>query len=236
MPAYRRGKYKKRTRKSTKRSKKQGYNYKVRRPLALKQHEFVERTFDTELKIGTEAGTYAATGLFKAFMANDIPQWDSYSKLFEQYKLNKVVVDFRYKCNSVPALLSGGSATINEVNPMLYFKIDHNDVNADTLQLMKKSTRTKIHQFTNDKPHFSISLKPASQKFLLRTINSGGIPIGTNSPAWGQWLDADGPTGDGSQALHFGLKAYAIGYVDQYIHPGSILVSYKYYFSAKCNE
>jgi len=209
-------------------------NLKRKVPLALKQHQFCERALGDIITIGNEAGAGAAPFWSKAFKFKDLPQCDAYSNIFEQYRLDKVVVTFRYKGIAQPAMLSGGPAHTNELNPLLYFKVDHNDINTNTLVTMKLSTKTRTHKFTNDKPEFSITLKPASQKLLVRQLTP--TTLATNVPTWRQWIDADGIAGPGSDVQHFGLKAYAVGYADMNFKPGTLDVSYKYYISMKSNE
>jgi len=204
-------------------------------PLALKQHQFCERALGDIITIGNEAGAGAAPFWSKTFKFKDLPQCDAYSNIFEQYRLDKVVVTFRYKGIAAPAQNSGGpNLGVNELNPLLYFKVDHNDVNTNTLVTMKLSTKTRTHKFTNDKPEFSISLKPASQKLLVRQLTP--TTLATNVPTWKQWIDADGIAGPGSDVEHFGLKCYAVGYADMNFKPGTLDVSYKYYISLKSNE
>ncbi len=191
-------------------------------PLALKQHTFVERVkVNDQIVINTEAN---AVGLFKSFKLSDIRQDDSYTDIFEMYKINKIVVTFRYKqINN--ATESNGRAQ-NEVNPLLYFKVDHNDINADDMITMKESMRTREHQFSNDKPNFSITLKPAVQVEAYRTSLTSGY-----TPKWGMWLNcAD------KEVPHYGLKAYCLAYRDGAWSPGNLTVEYKYYVTFKNNE
>lgn len=207
---------------------------KRKAPLALKQHQFCERTIGDTIQIGNEAGQGAAPYFTKAFKFADILQCDAYSQIFEQYRLDKVVVTFRYKGIALPALLNSGPAHVNEINPLIYFKVDHNDLLPNTLAYMKLSTKTKSHKFTNDKPEFSISLKPASQELLIRQLTP--TVTSTNVPAWGKWIDADGAQGPGSSVEHLGLKVYALGYTSTDFKPGYLDVEYKYYISMKSNE
>ena len=207
--------------------------------LSLQQHQFCERAGGEIISIGNEAGTYAAPFYKKKFMFKDLKQCDAYSTIFEQYRLDKVVATFRYKGIATPAHLSGGPAWVNEMNPLIYFKVDHNDINVNTLAVMKTSTRTKTHQFSNDKPEFSITLKPAAQILMLRSVDNSVTPPvikTTNVPKWKQWIDADGLSGPGSEVEHFGLKVYALGYKSSDFDPGTLDIEYKYYFSMKCNE
>ena len=203
--------------------------------LALQQHQFCERAHGGDIAIGNEAGATPAVQYSRTFKFRDLPQCLSYSTIFEQYRIDKVVATFRYKGISTPAHLSGGPAWVNEMNPMIYFKVDHNDINANTLATMKLSTRTHTHMFTNNEPEFSISFKPAAQVLTLSGATGGALTT-TNTPEWGKWLDADGPTGPGTDCDHYGLKVYAVGYKSADFDPGSLDVEYKYYFSCKCNE
>lgn len=218
---------------------------KRKTPLSLQQHQFVERAGGEQITIGNEAGGADTAPFYsKVFKFKDLKQCDAYSNIFEQYRLDKIVATFRYKGVSTPAQLASGNAYVNEINPVLYFKVDHNDVNVNTLAQMKISSRTKTHVFSNDNPEFSITLKPAAQVLLLRSLTQpGNVLNATNVPKWKQWIDADGLQGPGSDAEYFGLKCYAVAYKDTTavaflpkIDPGSLDIEYKYYFSMKSNE
>lgn len=198
-----------------------------RKPLALKQHAFCERAEVTHsLGIGMETGTYAAVGHFQDFSLSKMRNAAEYAALFEQYRIDKVVVTFRYKGGNAGIASVAGGANWNESNPLLYFKVDHDDANIQTLTQLKDSMKTRTHMFTNDKPEFSIQLKPAC---LVEILKSGTTTV--NSPKWGVWLNT---TDDG--VLMNGLKCYAIGYKSGSWDPGSIAISYKYYVSFKNNE
>ena len=193
-------------------------------PLALQPHTFCERSGSDTLVIGTEA---SAVGLFKNFEFSHITQWQSYTAIFEQYKLNKIVVEFRYKSIAQPAY-DNSLRQMNEINPVLYFKVDHNDADQDSLVDLKKSIKTKEHQFTNNNPNFTITLKPA---VLLEDTNVKGA-IGTNyRPKWGVYLDTNEVNVE-----HHGLKAYCVGGVGGSTQPGSLEVTYKTYFTMKNND
>lgn len=192
-------------------------------PLALKRHSFVERgTTEAQLTIGNESD---AAGLFRAFTLNEMKQQAEYAKIFEFYRIDKIVATFRYKGGN-SQIATDNDYTTNEVNPLLYFKVDHNDTTSDTLSKMKDSMKTKTHMFTNNNPEFSIQLKPAIQDMVYRTTTTTGY-----SPKWGTWI----PTTD-IQVPHYGLKAYAIAFKTSSYVPGTIAVSYKYYVSFKNNE
>jgi hypothetical protein len=132
---------------------------------------------------------------------------------------------------TVPASSDGTQASYameikNEINPVLYFKVDHNDINSDTLATMKESMRTKEHQFTNSRPNFTITLKPAIQAEAYKTALTTAY-----RPRWGQWLSTSDDT-----VPHYGLKVYAVAGLANNANMGSIEVTTKIYFSCKCNE
>lgn len=193
-------------------------------PLALKQHAFVERAeVEHNLAINVEA---SAVGHFETFSLSKMKQQSDYASIFEFYRIDKIVATFRYKGGTAGIASVAGGANWNESNPLLYFKVDHNDITADTLATMKESMKTKTKMITNNKPEFSIVLKPAIQSEMYRSSVSTAY-----TPKWGQWI----PTNDPS-VPHYGLKAYAIGYKSGSYDPGSLSVSYKYYVSFKNNE
>jgi hypothetical protein len=78
---------------------------RVRKPLALKMHNFVERTLPYQLTVAQES---SATGYFRQFTWAQCLQVGNYANIFEYYRINKAVVEFRYK---------GGC-----FNPCLYYR------------------------------------------------------------------------------------------------------------------
>jgi len=195
-----------------------------RKPLALKQHAFVERAvLEKDLVVNTEA---AASGIFETFTLTKMKQQAEYCTLFEFYRIDKIVATFRYKGGNAQIAIDNGFVT-NEVNPLLYFKIDHNDSTADSLATLKDSMKTKTHMFSNNKPEFSIQLKPAIQSEMYKSSVTTAY-----TPKWGQWI----PTVDPA-VPHYALKMYAIAFKSGSTYvPGSIAVSFKYYVSFKNNE
>lgn len=230
MPAFKRKRSSLRTTVAAKRkATRRGRRPRIRRsriPLALKPHTFCERsTITTMLTIGSEA---SAVGMIKEFSFNEIAQNGSYVDLFEEYQINKVVVNFRYKSTGQYAYETGAAINMNEINPVLYFKVDHNDENLESLSELKQSSKCREHQFTNDKPNFDITLKPA---YLMDVSNIHGALGIAHRPKWKGWLPMD----EGAIS-HFGLKAYAVAATSGAHIPGSIEVTYKLYFSCKNNE
>lgn len=193
---------------------------RFKQPLALQPHAFVERGVP-ELVL-----TPNGSGLFQTFQLTDVYNRASYADIFEYYTINKVIVTYRYKADGDPRrdVTQANQMGVNEANPVLYFKVDHNDASSDSLATLKASSRTRTFQFTNDKPELSITVKPA----VLDEVYKSSV-ASTYVPKWGQKLTTADLT-----VPHYGLKSYAVAPgAAQY---GSIKVTMKYYFTMKNNE
>lgn len=199
-----------------------------KRVIALQPHTFVERATSDNLDVAPEI---QAVGLFKKFKLSDIPQSSDYTAIFEDYKLTKIIVKLRYKSIGQQARViqldsPDKIVPVNEVNPVLYYKIDHNDADTDTIDQLKRSVHTKEHQFTNDKPNFTIVIKPSVLTETTHIKGSLGIAY---RPSWNQWL----PVSE-VDIEHFGLKMYAVGNSGGGTsYCGSLEVQYQYYFTMK---
>lgn len=200
---------------------------RIKTPLALKQHNFVERhVSEFTLAVAKTEGVAIMHG--KSFSLDEVRQSTHYKSLFEYYRINKVVCTIRYKNVGPIANLAAAApqyATFNEINPILIFKVDHNDVNTTTIDDMKNSMKCRRKMLTNNNPEFTIVLKPAVQAEAYKSAVTT-----TYVPKWGQWLS----TADGT-VPHYGLKLFALG-TNYVTDCGSIQISYKTYFSLKSNE
>lgn len=209
-----------------------------RKKLALKTHNFVERTIAEDfIKVVTNPNEditgVNAESLFKSWSFVGVRQSSYYANIFEYYKINKIVVTFRYK--GVGTAASASSIRPNEINPVLYIKRDYNDNqldvdgNRESLEELKDSSKTFEVQLTNDKPSFTMSLKPS----ILTDDSIYDGSLGTNKmPVWGKWLSTK------ERGInHYGLKAFAVAQGSSSGDTlGKIEVSYKVYFSCKSNE
>ena len=205
---------------------------KIPKKLALKTHAFVERTL-TEDFMNVKAAPVPADGLHKSWSLAELRQAPHYRNIFEQYKINKVVVTFRYKGLGVAA--GAGTVRPNEINPILYIKRDHNDDqnstggNEETLTELKDSSKTFEVQLTNNKPNFSMTIKPAL--LMEDSVYEGATGV-QHCPVWGKWIDVKE-----DNVNYYGLKAYAVGQGSSSSDSlGKIEVSYKVYFQMKNNE
>lgn len=206
---------------------------RFKKALALKPHNFVERLKNDQIQLNEstlDALGNLSTTFTRTFQMSDIPQIASYQTLFEYYTINKVVVEFRYKTAGIYANTDGSAATgrsMNEVNPTLIFKVDHNDINPDTVPVLMESMKTREKQLTNHNPNFSIQIKPAIQAELYKTALTSAY-----APKWGVKLSmAD------IVVPHYGLKMnIQCPAATTSANFGTLLVQYKIYFTARNNE
>lgn len=207
---------------------------KIYKPLALREHSFVERTAPAQLAVANEA---AASGFYRTYNLDQILQVANYKNIFEFYRIDKVVCHVRYKGAStpayttVPASSDGDQVSYpmeikNEICPVVYYKVDHNDDVADSLNTLKESMRTKEIQLTNDKPSCTIVLKPAIQAEAYKTLLTQGY-----MPKWGQWLSTNDST-----VPHFGLKLFVVAGVGNNANMGDVEITHKVYFTCKNND
>lgn len=149
-----------------------------------------------------------------------------YKELFEYYRIDKVVATFRYKGTAAPATTSQTVPRMNEVNPVIFFKVDHDDITADTVATMRESAKCREHQLSNANPEFTITFKPAVQVEIYKTALTSAY-----GPKWGTWLRTQD-----DNVPHYGLKAHVCAYKTVDFDPGQVIVSYKMYVSFKNNE
>jgi len=206
---------------------------RIRRPLALKMHNFVERLPDVVLALNAstlDTNGHLSSTHTNTFQISDVPQIAHYAGLFEYYKIDKMVIEFRYKCAGVPANYIANPLNIQqfqEVNPLLYFKVDHNDAVSQSVADLLLSARTKEKQLTNNQPSFTITMKPAVQSEAYKSLTAS-----TYIPKWNQWLSLDDTT-----VPHYGLKVnLQVPRPNANFDYGSLLIQKKMYFSVKNNE
>lgn len=224
-PNYRR---KRRTKRQS-RTKRKNTKMVIKKPLALKPHNFCER-FEEVIPLTSDvvnsAGNLNNT-MTKKFSFDMIPQHAAYAALFDEYRIDKVVATFRWSPSAYVFVNTTASYSGN-LSPLLYFKVDHNDDAADSLPVLKESMKTHVKNLKYDEP-FTISLRPASQILVDASIGN------TYTPAWKRWI-----TTTVLDVAHLGLKCQVQVPVDagssSNYNMGKISVEYKIYFTVKCNE
>ena len=202
-------------------------NKKFKKKLALRPHRFVERVED---KIKLDSNTLQANGTLlvnykRTFQMSDIPQWASYQKLFDDYILNKVVVELRY--NQQIATYTSTTPIVNEIKPLLLIKTDHNDASTGfSWDDMKQSEKARLVQMDGGKV-ISHVIKPAVQKEAYKTAVASAY-----CPAFDVQIRTIDDT-----VPHYGLKIQVQTAPGPAVYDfGNISLMFKYYFTMKNAE
>lgn len=127
------------------------------------------------------------------FRFADIQNHTEFSALFDQYRLNMIIVRFYLKID--PSAQVSGAATF----PKLYYRADYDDANTPSgLPELRESNRTVIKVMNPNYP-VTIKIKPAVASALFQSLATTAY-----SAKWKQWVDILN-----SSVPHYGLK-YAI--------------------------
>lgn len=200
-------------------------------PIALRQHSFVERIRDVTLHMNSTtinaAGNFANTYV-TTIQLSDILQAGEYANLFEFYRIDKLVLKVRYKVGGQYANTDvAAGKSMNEINPYIYLKVDHDDINPDTMAVLQQSSKTKDVQLRNDAPFATFAIKPS----VLGEIYKSAI-ASVYSPKWGVWL----PSSELS-IPHYGIKMNVeVPAGSTSANYGSLVLTGKLYFTMKSNQ
>lgn len=172
---------------------------------------------------GTSASSY---DLSVAFCVNDLPNWSEFSALFDQYRLNAVVLQIKM-CNNPDATNYPGQTTNNFGNfyPTLWYSPDYDDNNIITLSALKEYERVK-HKVLHPNRECTIVLRPRTLTTVYNNSSSSGYATNFKNP----WLDCANPN-----IPHYGLKM-AIDFegLASAITGGFVFkINAKYYFQCK---
>ena len=198
-----------------------------RKKLALKPHSFVERVED---RIALNSSTLQANGSLlvnykKTFQMTDIAQWANYKELFDDYILNKVVLEIRY--NQQIATYTSTTPIVNEIKPLLLIKTDHNDASTGvSWDDLKASEKARLVQMDGGKV-VSHVIKPAVQKEAYKTAVASAYCPSFNVQI--RTIDDTVP--------HYGLKIQVQTQPGPAVYDlGNLSLMYKYYFTMKNAE
>lgn len=203
---------------------------KIRKPLALKPHNFVERVEDViTLSSSTlNSDGHLTTAYAKAFKLDDIAQVASYKDLFDDYVLNKVVMELRY--DTYYTGTTTADVPINPIYPQLLIKTDHNDASTGgvTWEVLKESEKSRLVQMRPSGKPISHVFKPACQIELYKTALGSAY-----GPKWNQQIR----TID-SGVPHYGIKMQVKTNppLSGALNLGKICIMYKYYFTMRNAE
>lgn len=152
------------------------------------------------------------------FALSDLPNYAEIATMFDQYRVNAVVLKFMPFTNSYPAV-SSGIPTINI--PTLMYAIDYTDNGTPTsVAQLAEYSNCKTVQF--NKP-ITIKFRPAVSQIVYQGESTNRAAV----PKWRTWLDCNFPS-----IPHFALKfawTGLSGSTTQFVYK----LSQKYYLSAK---
>jgi len=230
----------KRSRRSKKRSKgTRVVRYNKKENLALQTHTFCEYLKNVHIDLNTtqlDVNGHLTITPGQSFSFSQLPQVTSYSKLFYQFRILKVVAELSWAgVGNSPPLMAiaapapGQSISLNNVSaPVVLVNRNHTGINL-TYAEMDTSCKTKRIRLEAGKRHF-ISLTPSCQDQMQ------GVGTTTvNIPQYKQWFISDQV--NAQNVPHYGLNYQVDTYnAGNNINMGSILIKYKMYFQCKGNE
>lgn len=161
-------------------------------------------------------GTYSAsTGVFTvnagvvqagqsfAFQLRDLPDYAEFTSLYDQYKINAVLVTVKMinNPNSIGVVntnsgAAGGKWTTNNFYPTVWIAPDHDDVGAPTIQILKEYSRAK-HRVLTPNREIKMLFKPTTLQQLYDGVATTAYAINHTRP----WIDAANP-----EVPHYGCK------------------------------
>lgn len=178
-----------------------GLRGRVTRPFMVKKTIQLDRI---QVVVGTQAQQVISAELA------DLPQYTTYTALYDQYKINKVTVRYRLlnPVNIAYATLAGGT-TSHVTLGMVHSAVDNNDI----------TTVPSIQSLMNDNSYFGTKsnrdhVRSWKPKFLLDAGGSAPAKCSTG------WLSSDYPN-----VSHYGLKTWfepglgPTGFASFYVEP-----------------
>lgn len=213
---YFKGKQPKRGRTSVQRRNYLGYSSISR--IRTRPHMFMRWTA-TPGGVGSIANVNLVSDTFVtiAFKLSDLPDFADFTSLYDQYRINKVVLNFRRTNDySNQAALAAGIRS-----SMLYTIIDHDDIGVPTLAEMRQYANCK--EWSTDRDH-SRATVPA---VLVQNYETSIATAYT--PKFKQWVSTTDP---GTQ--HFGMKVCLhMNDNTPATNATIIIITAKYYISCK---
>lgn len=183
MPYYPRKTYRRRrryNRRSRRTMRKPMRSLSMKRKMST--HHF-KRTFLSDIFFSSNTGPVFG-GL--SFRLSSLPNYTEFTNLFDQYRINKIVIRFVPSANS-------DSVGSTHVIPNFHTIIDNNDSTTPTaLNELYESQSWKRTRGTQ------VQTRVFTPSSLI------DIGLSSNSPKWKQWISTDFPSVD-----HYGLK-YAL--------------------------
>lgn len=164
-----------------------------------------------------------------AFQMNDLPNWSEFSNLYDQYRLNYVVLTIKLVNNPdaiyVPNVAQG-AGTVNSSNwyPTIWMVRDHDDAGTISLDAIKQYSTVR-HKVLVPNRELKLTIKPST---VVAQYQGTNVVPGTVQ--YKKWIDVGYPN-----INHYGAKFVVDfeGLTTIAANQWSIKLDAKYYFQMK---
>lgn len=141
-------------------------------------------------------------GLSFQFKLSDLPGVSDFANLFDDYRINKVVLKLipQITSSNMPynAAAGAGAGTGLGRNPRVFYAADYDDSNVVTsINALRQYGNVKVRPVVGNKP-IKIIITPAISQEILRTPSTTAY-----APKWKQWLDLAY-----NDVPHYGIKMW----------------------------
>lgn len=206
-------------------SKMKKYRSRVRKPLAIKTHNFVENlpAVDIDVKADT------ADGNIYDYHIAQITDWANYKGIFKLYRINKIVVTFKKDITGANVYnnnISANNMPYALQNVEVSYLRDYTKTTAESnLAEFKRNSKVKQIILSNDRPSATITLTPAVNK-VTTYQDDVETTINKAQPVFKEWLDVSY-----DELLHRGLEVHCNA--QNFTSRGKIRMDTKIYFSCR---
>lgn len=206
-------------------SKMKKYRPRIRKPLAIKTHNFVENlpAIDIDVLPDTSAGNVYS------YHIAQVTDWPNYKGIFKLYKINKVVITFKKDITGANVynnnLTSANQAYALQNVEVSYLREYTDTTAASNLDEFKRNSKVKQFILSNNNPQTTITLTPAVNK-VTTYQDDVETTINKAQPVFKEWLDVSY-----DELLHRGLHVHVSG--QNFTSKGKIRMDTKIYFSCR---
>lgn len=165
-------------------------------------HTFKIRKSTTAINSSNTSGTLTRDWVFKI---NDITNYTDYQGMYDQFRLNRVKVEFRI-------VQQPGAYTATTALPILYYMVDKTGcANALAgISNLLEYPQTKVIYFNDRKMYHKVYFRPGTLIGMLNkdtTTNPPTISIGGDAKSGPKWFDFENSLG----IPHYGMKTAIVG-------------------------
>ena len=188
-------------------------------------------TYDNTTAILTVGAGKVQAGMAMAFQLNDITNVSEITNLYDQFKINGVLVTIKMinnpdavnAANLVPGINSSGA----NFYPTIWYAPDHDDITAPTIAILKQYSRVK-HKVLRPNSEIKFYARPST----LTQLYDGALSTAYANSKGRPWIDIANP-----EVPHYGFK-FAIDFeglttAAVTYSQWQFKINVKYYFTCK---